>query len=66
MQSILKRAKQQAFLKNKFIISGTVGIGFSLLTTGLIVVEASSEDKVDPAKYPWSHSGYTDSYDHAR
>lgn len=38
------------------------GTGTALLFNSLV----AAEEKVDPPKYPWSHSGLADSYDHAR
>lgn len=42
------------------VISGS---GLLLLVIGKSVL---AEEKVEPPKYPWSHSGLADSYDHAR
>lgn len=53
--------------KNYSSIALAAGAGAS--GSGLILLLGRSvlaEEKVDPPKYPWSHSGLADSYDHAR
>lgn len=32
----------------------------------LLPIRVAAEECVDPPKYPWSHSGWLSSYDHAR
>lgn len=43
--------------------AGISGSGLLLLVIGKSVL---AEEKVEPPKYPWSHSGLADAYDHAR
>ena len=38
----------------------------SLIRDALPPVHVFAEEKVEPAKFPWSHSGWFSSYDHAR
>jgi len=54
-----------------FGLRGAVATGSGLGAAGLLsqwVLSSSvrSEEKVDPPKYPWSHSGMASSFDHAR
>lgn len=52
---------------SKFITAGgLVGTGSALIINGIFSSTVLAEEKVDPPKYPWSHSGLADSYDHAR
>lgn len=47
------------------LAAGAGGSGLILLSSAL-GKRVLAEEKVDPPKYPWSHSGLADSYDHAR
>lgn len=47
------------------VAAGASGSGLILLSSAL-GKRVLAEEKVDPPKYPWSHSGLADSYDHAR
>lgn len=38
------------------------GTGSALIFNSVV----AAEEKVEPPKYPWSHRGLADSYDHAR
>lgn len=51
----------------KSLVSGAlIGTGSAILINGIFVSTVLAEEKVEPPKYPWSHSGLADSYDHAR
>lgn len=43
-----------------------LGTGTVLLINGIISSTVLAEENVEPPKYPWSHNGLADSYDHAR
>ncbi len=45
---------------------GLIGGGSGIFISGIFGPTVLAEEKVEPPKYPWSHSGLTDSYDHAR
>lgn len=38
------------------------GIGTALIFNSFV----AAEEQLNPPKYPWSHSGLADSFDHAR
>jgi hypothetical protein len=51
----------------KSLISGAfIGTGSAMLINGILVSTVLAEEKVEPPKYPWSHLGLADSYDHSR
>ena len=50
-----------------FLMSGSLlGTGSALLINGILSSTVFAEENVEPPKYPWSHNGLADSYDHAR
>lgn len=52
---------------SKFVgAGGLIGGGSGILFSGIFGSTVLAEEKVDPPKYPWSHCGLTQSYDHAR
>lgn len=53
-------------LSKSFVTGSLIGTGSAILINGIFVSTVLAEEKVDPPKYPWSHSGLADSYDHAR
>lgn len=65
MQLFLQRVKVHG--KSALLLTGG---GTLLYKFGIFefptTVQVHAEEKVDPPKYPWSHSGLTESYDHAR
>lgn len=51
----------------KFVTAGSlIGSGSGILLNGIFSSTVLAEEKVEPPKYPWSHSELADSYDHAR
>ena len=64
IEMIINRFKNYSRL-NFVAAAGSSGSGL-LLFTSIIGKTVLAEEKVEPPKYPWSHGGLADSYDHAR
>ena len=60
------RLKSLSRLPKSFLSGALIGTGSAMLINGIFVSTVMAEEKVEPPKYPWSHSGLADSYDHAR
>ena len=66
MFSTTSRLKGLSRYPKSFISGVLIGSGSAILINGIFISTVLAEEKVDPPKYPWSHSGLADSYDHAR
>jgi len=60
------RLKKLSRLPKSLISGALIGTGSAILINGIFVSTVLAEEKVEPPKYPWSHTGLADSYDHAR